>query len=81
MIFKEGLYLGLLFCVASISACSFSRIFFAIAVPSILVAVMVNGVLEKCRDAEGCRVFQDGDNVNKVVWCLWKVGVVASADR
>jgi hypothetical protein len=47
MILRDGLYLGLIFWVLSISACSLSRIFFAMAVPSILVAVMVIGVLEK----------------------------------
>jgi hypothetical protein len=46
MILREGLYLGLAFCVASISACSLSRILFAMAVPSIFVAVIANGVLE-----------------------------------
>jgi len=47
MILKEGLYLGLTFWELSISACSLSRMLFAMAVPSIFMAVIVNGVLEK----------------------------------
>jgi hypothetical protein len=47
MIFKDGLYLGLLFCAASISVWILSLISLAIAVPSIFVAVIAIEVLEK----------------------------------
>lgn len=40
MILRHGLYLGFTFCFSTISAASLSRIFFAMAVPSNLVAAM-----------------------------------------
>jgi len=48
MILRDGLYLGFDFLAFSIWVWILSRIFFAIAVPSILVAVMAKGVLENC---------------------------------
>lgn len=47
MILSEGVYLGFTFCFSAISACNLSRIFLAIAVPSILVAVIVRDEVEK----------------------------------
>ena len=52
-IFSEGLYLGLLSCFFLISAPSLSRMLFAMAVPSILVAVILSGLLEKWRPKRG----------------------------
>ncbi len=56
MILREGLYLGLTVWAASISAWSLSRIFFAMAVPSILVAVIADVVLEKVLCCDVCGV-------------------------
>jgi len=46
MILRLGLYLGFDFWVCSISACNLSRMVFAIALPSILVAVIAGEVEE-----------------------------------
>ena len=40
MIFRHGLYLGFVFCFSTTSAASLSRMLFAMAVPSSLVATM-----------------------------------------
>lgn len=53
MILSDGLYLGFSFCFSAISACKPSRIFLAMAVPSILVAAMVRDDEEKHRDTLG----------------------------
>jgi len=49
MMVKAGLNRGLFFCFSAISWLSFSRMFLAIAVPSILWAAMTSRVYEKLR--------------------------------
>lgn len=75
MIFREGLYRGLTFWVATISAWSLSRIFFAMAVPSILVAVIAEGVLEETLCCDVC------GSVDKEKVLVPQVGVVRFDDR
>ena len=63
MILSEGLYLGLTFWVLSISAWSLSRIFLAMAVPSILVAVIAGIVLENGLDCVECGIEEREEEV------------------
>lgn len=62
MILRQGWYLGLSFCLAATSAHSRSRMDFAMAVPSILVATIVAVVEEKFRlwSNNGCKTRRTG---------------------